>query len=29
MENKDYLFPGVAALLLAVIHPIYWLGVSP
>ena len=29
MENKDYLFPGVAAILLAVIHPIYWLGVSP
>ena len=29
MENKDYLFPGIAALLLAVIHPFYWLGVGP
>ena len=29
MENKDYLLPGIAALLLAVIHPFYWLGVGP
>ncbi len=29
MENKDYLSPGIAALLLAVIHPFYWLGVGP
>jgi hypothetical protein len=29
MENKDYLLPGVAAILLAIVHPIYWLGMSP
>jgi len=29
MQNKDYLLPGVAAILLAVAHPIYWLGMSP
>ena len=29
MQNKDYLLPGVAAILLAVATPIYWLGMSP
>ena len=29
MQNKDYLLPGVAAILLAVAHPTYWLGMSP
>ena len=29
MQNKDYLLPGVAAILVAVAHPIYWLGMSP
>ena len=29
MQNKDYLLPGVAAILLAVAHPIYWPGMSP
>ena len=29
MQNKDYLLPGVAAILLAVLSPIYWLGMSP
>ena len=29
MQNKDYLLPGVAAILLAVAHSIYWLGMSP
>jgi len=28
MQNKDYLLPGVAAILLAVLNPIYWLGMS-
>jgi hypothetical protein len=28
MQNKDYLLPGVAAILLAVLNPIYWLGIS-
>jgi len=28
MQNKDYLLPGVAAIFLAVISPIYWLGMS-
>jgi hypothetical protein len=29
MQNKDYLLPGVAAIFVAVISPIYWLGMSP
>lgn len=29
MQNKDYLLPGVAAILLAVLSPIYWLGMIP
>jgi len=29
MQNKDYLLPGVVAILVAVAHPIYWLGMSP
>ena len=28
MQNKDYLLPGVAAIFVAVISPIYWLGMS-
>lgn len=28
MQNKDYLLPGIAAILLAVLNPIYWLGMS-
>ena len=28
MQNKDYLLPGVAAILLAVLSPIYWIGMS-
>jgi hypothetical protein len=28
MQNKDYLLPGVAAILMAVISPIYWIGMS-
>ena len=29
MQNRDYLLPGVAAIFVAVISPIYWLGMSP
>ena len=28
MQNKDYLLPGVAAIFVAVISPIYWIGMS-
>ena len=28
MQNKDYLLPGVAAIFVAVISPIYWLGMA-
>jgi hypothetical protein len=28
MQNKDYLLPGVAAIFMAVISPIYWIGMS-
>ena len=28
MQNKDHLLPGVAAIFVAVISPIYWLGMS-
>jgi hypothetical protein len=28
MQNKDYLLPGVAAIFMAVISPIYWLGMA-
>ena len=28
MQNRDYLLPGVAAIFVAVISPIYWLGMS-
>ena len=28
MQNKDYLLPGVATIFVAVISPIYWLGMS-
>ena len=28
MQNRDYLLPGVAAIFVAVISPIYWLGMA-
>ena len=28
MQNNDYLLPGVCAILLAIISPVYWLGMS-
>ena len=28
MQNKDYLLPGIAAIFVAVISPIYWIGMS-
>ena len=28
MQNKDYFLPGVAAIFVAVISPIYWIGMS-
>ena len=28
MQNRDYLLPGVAAIFVAVISPIYWIGMS-
>ena len=28
MQNKDYLLPVFAAIFVAVISPIYWLGMS-
>ena len=28
MQNRDYLLPGVAAIVVAVISPIYWLGMA-
>ena len=28
MQNNDYLFPGVAAIFLAMLVPLYWLGMA-
>ena len=28
MQNNDYLLPGVCAIFLAIISPVYWLGMS-
>lgn len=29
MHNNDYLYPGVAAIALAILVPVYWLGMAP